>query len=332
MASASARASGFIVISDQVIAHSPRFLKVLDMARRVASSSANVLITGESGTGKEIIARMIHDLSARGTEPFVPLNCSAIPEHLLESELFGYARGAFTGANGTKVGLFEEANGGTLFLDEIGDLDMHLQAKLLRVLQEKKVKRVGENHYRSLNIRILAATNNDLNEHVQKKKFREDLYFRLNVVPIAIPPLRERLEDILPLAEYFLKKYSLKHQIKEKRFSEEVKKYLLHHLWIGNVRELENTIERAVILGVESEITIKDLEGGVIQTGCMDGIFERLYQKEGRLLPLEEMCRQYIDYALKVNNGLREKTAKDLGIDRKTLYRKTLDRFECKTE
>lgn len=310
----------------QIIAHSPPFLKVLEVARRVASSSANVLITGESGTGKEIIARLIHDLSPRGKETFVPINCSAIPDQLLESELFGYARGAFTGATGPKAGLFEEANGGTLFLDEIGDLDLHLQAKLLRVLQEKKVKRVGENHYRPLNIRILAATHSDLTEDVQQKKFREDLYFRLNVVPIEIPPLRERMEDILPLAEYFLRKYCFKHQTKEKLFSQEVSQYLLNHTWLGNVRELENMVERAVILSAESEISLKDLEGGIKRPVCLDSIFERLFQKKGRLLSLEEVCHQYIDYALKVNKGLREKTAKDLGIDRKTLYRKIQDR------
>lgn len=329
MARAICRATGFIVISEvQIIAHSPRFLKVLDVARRVASSSANVLITGESGTGKEIIARMIHDLSARGKETFVPINCSAIPDQLLESELFGYARGAFTGATGPKVGLFEEANGGTLFLDEIGDLDLHLQAKLLRVLQEKKVKRVGENHYRPLNIRILAATHNDLNEEVQQKKFREDLFFRLNVVPIEVPPLRERTEDILPLAEYFLRKYALKHQTQDKVFSKEVLQYLLNQSWLGNVRELENTIERAVILSTGSEIVVRDLEGGIKRAPCLDSIFERLCEKEGQLLSLEEICRQYIDYALKVNKGLREKTAKDLGIDRKTLYRKIQDRLQ----
>ncbi|MGZ3781748.1 MAG: sigma-54 interaction domain-containing protein [Pseudobdellovibrionaceae bacterium] len=312
----------------EIIAHSSRFLAVLEVARRVATSSANVLITGESGTGKEIIARMIHDLSHRGKENFVPINCSAIPEQLLESELFGYARGAFTGAIGPKAGLFEEANGGTLFLDEIGDLDLHLQAKLLRVLQEKKIKRVGENHYRSLNVRILAATHNDLSECVQQKKFREDLYFRLNVVPIEIPPLRERSEDILPLARYFLKKYSLKHQIKEKHFSSEVDGYLLNQSWSGNVRELENAIERAVILSTGNVIAVSDLAAGAKHTVCLDTVFERLFQKEGRILSLEEVCQQYIEYVLRVNKGLREKTAKDLGIDRKTLYRKIHDRLQ----
>lgn len=307
---------------NEIIAQSPRFREVLEVARRVASSSANVLISGESGTGKEIVARYIHDLSNRSKENFVPINCSAIPDQLLESELFGYARGAFTGATNPRPGLFEEANGGTLFLDEIGDLDLHLQAKLLRVLQEKKVKRVGENHYRSLNIRILAATHSDLSEGVQQKRFREDLYFRLNVVPIEIPPLRDRLEDILPLANHFLKKYSLKHFAKEKQFSSDVYKYLTSHSWWGNVRELENTIERAVVLSVSDVIAVKDLEDRRTRTPSIPKTFENLCQKDGRLLSLDEICQQYIEYALKVNHGAREKTAKDLGIDRKTLYRK----------
>ncbi|XGC82124.1 sigma-54 interaction domain-containing protein [Bdellovibrio bacteriovorus] len=314
--------------ASQIIAHNARFKEVLNVAKRVAASSANVLITGESGTGKEIVARYIHDLSPRSKEVFVPINCSAIPDQLLESELFGFARGAFTGAAVAKAGLFEEANGGTLFLDEIGDLDLHLQAKLLRVLQEKKVKRVGENHYRPLNIRILAATHNDLGEDVQHKKFREDLYFRLNVVPIAIPPLRERTEDIMPLAHYFLKKYSLKHHASEKRFADDVPAYLLSHSWLGNVRELENTIERSVVLSMSDVITVSDLDGGQRRFVNMESIFERICQKEGRLLSLEEVCNHYIDYALQVNNGAREKTAKDLGIDRKTLYRK----IQCRVQ
>ena len=308
----------------RIIAQSPRFLAVLGIARKVASSSANVLITGESGTGKEVIARLIHDLSAREKDRFIPINCSAIPEHLLEAELFGHAKGAFTGAHGAKAGLFEEAHGGTLFLDEIGDMDLHLQAKILRVIQEKKVKRVGENQYRPLNIRILAATHNDLTEDVQKKRFREDLYFRLNVVPIEIPPLRERTEDIFPLAEFFLKKYSLRHNFSEKRFSDGVSTYLEGQSWTGNVRELENSIERAVVLCESDEISVDHLDGGVKKIANIEGIFDRMCDQEGRLLSLEEMSRKYIEYALQVNGGAREKTAKDLGIDRKTLYRRTL--------
>lgn len=306
-----------------IIAQSPCFRRILDVARRVASSSANVLISGESGTGKEVVARYIHNLSSRSKEVFVPINCSAIPDQLLESELFGYARGAFTGATAPRVGLFEEANGGTLFLDEIGDLDLHLQAKLLRVLQEKKVKRVGENHYRPLNIRILAATHSDLGEEVQLRKFREDLYFRLNVVPIEIPPLRERSEDILPLAEYFLQKYSLKHHSQVKKFSPESIPYLLSRHWWGNVRELENAVERSVVLSANDLISVDDLEDRRTRMPSLKNSFESLCHKEGRLLSLEELCQHYIDYALEVNQGAREKTAKDLGIDRKTLYRRT---------
>ena len=313
---------------NEIIAHSPRFCTVLEIARKVARSSANVLITGESGTGKEIVARFIHDLSPRHKQLFVPINCSAIPDQLLESELFGYARGAFTGALAAKTGLFEEADGGTLFLDEIADLDLHLQAKLLRVLQEKKIKRVGENHYRPLNIRILAATHSDLSEEVRRKKFREDLYFRLNVVPIEIPPLRERREDIVPLAAYFLRKYSLRHHGREKRFAANVEDFLLSLPWWGNVRELQNTIERAVVLSAGDEVSARDLEGRGRSEFSSEAVFANLLHKEGRLLTLEELNRRYIRYALQVNNGAREKTARDLGIDRKTLYRKTQARVQ----
>lgn len=314
--------------SEHIISQSASFCDVLNVARRVAKSSASVLLTGESGTGKEIVARLIHELSPRHKGVFVPINCSAIPDQLLESELFGYARGAFTGALAAKAGLFEEAHGGTLFLDEIGDLDLHLQAKLLRVLQERKVKRVGENHYRSFNIRILAATHSDLTEDVRNKKFREDLYFRLNVVPLHIPPLRERAEDIYPLALYFLQKYSIRYHGYEKKFSSRVAPYLLSLPWRGNVRELENAVERAVVLAAGDEIDVKDLEGGCQATMNPEPLFAQLLQKEGRLLSLEELNRQYIAYALEVNKGAREKTARDLGIDRKTLYRRTQLRIQ----
>lgn len=311
---------------NMIIAHSPYFLAVLEKARRVAASSANVLITGESGTGKELIARYIHDHSERAKEKFIPLNCSAIPEHLLEAELFGHSKGAFTGASAPKLGLFEEAQNGTLFLDEIGDMDLHLQSKLLRVLQEKKVKRVGENHYRPLNIRILAATHNDLARDVQDKKFREDLYFRLNVVPIEIPPLREREEDILPLAKYFLGEFSRRHHEKPVHFQEGIQNFLMSQTWAGNVRELENCIERAVVLCEGDEIRLEHLQGGPLKKPMISGwnrFFDLIREKEGRLLSLEEFSRHYIEYALHFNNGAREKTAKDLGIDRKTLYRRT---------
>jgi two-component system response regulator HydG len=316
-----------VIYEDGIIAKSPCFLTVLERAKKVAGSSANVLITGESGTGKELIARYIHDKSERAKEKFIPINCSAIPDQLLEAELFGHAKGAFTGASQTKAGLFEEAHGGTLFLDEIGDMDLHLQSKLLRVIQERKVKRVGENHYRSIDIRILAATHNDLSSDVQNKKFREDLFFRLNVVPLEIPPLRDREEDVSPLAQHFLSKYSLRHHAKELHFGPDVMAFLQSQVWIGNVRELENSIERAVVLCEHEEITVEHIQGGAKRVPSVFGgwtsLFDRVREKEGRLLSLEEFSRQYIEYALQVNKGAREKTAKDLGIDRKTLYRRT---------
>ena len=215
----------------------------------MAPSTANVFITGESGSGKEVIARMIHNLSPRKDKAFIALNCSAIPESLLESELFGHAKGSFTGASDKKIGLFEEASGGTLFLDEIGDLSLPLQAKLLRVLQERKIKRIGENQMRAIDVRILSATHKDLRKEIAEKNFREDLFFRLNVIPIQIPPLRERKEDIVPLAEYFLRKFTLLNgSTNIKGFSKDALEWLLHQVWPGNVRELENVIERAVVL------------------------------------------------------------------------------------
>lgn len=310
-------------LPNHIIGKSPRFLEVLEMARRVAASSANVLITGESGTGKEVIARLIHDLSVRHKKTFVPINCSAIPEPLLESELFGYARGAFTGAHCSRQGLFEEADGGTLFLDEIGDLDLHLQAKLLRVLQEKKVKRVGENHYRPLNLRIVSATHNDLEENVEERRFREDLYFRLKVVSIRMPPLRERPEDILPLARHFLDKFLQRYQMPAKNWGREVEDFLVSRPWSGNVRELENSIERAVVLSPGPEIPLKIfLEDIPDKDESLESIFERLFQAQGRFLSLEELNQAYISFVLKTNRGAREKSSRDLGIDRKTLYRK----------
>jgi len=313
---------------DGIIGESPGFKKVLDITRRVASSSANVLITGESGTGKEVIAKAIHQLGPRCTGPFVAINCSAIPENLLESELFGHAKGAFTGAINKKAGLLEDAEGGTLFLDEIGDLNPLLQAKLLRVLQERKVKRIGENEYRALNIRVVSATNRNLRRDVDEKKFREDLYFRLNVIPICILPLRERKEDIPPLAEFFLKKYANLNQRRIKGFSEEAMAYLRAQAWPGNVRELENTVERAVVLSRVDKIQLEDLklisyDIEAEENGHgLDFIFKSSSFNSQKVLSMDELTKSYIQYALEINQGAKDKTAKDLGIDRKTLYRK----------
>jgi two-component system, NtrC family, response regulator HydG len=267
----------------------------------------------------------VHELGDKKNGPFIAINCSAIPENLLESELFGHAKGAFTGASDKKIGLFEEANKGTLFLDEIGDLSIPLQAKLLRVLQERKVKRIGENQYRDISARIICATHKDLRKEVMEGRFREDLFFRLNVIPIFMPPLRERREDILPLSEYFLKKFALMNNTSVRGFSKEAIQKLESREWKGNVRELENAIERAVVLTTAEIILPEDLP--------TDDLFgqsshDDKTSKEGvsfeydQPITLDELCKKYIEYIFEKNDGAKEQTAKDLGIDRKTLYRK----------
>lgn len=314
----------------EIVAKSSAFLHVLETARRVADSCANILITGESGTGKEIVAQLIHESSSRRTKPFVALNCAAIPDTLLESELFGNAKGAYTGAHVGRKGLFEEVEGGTLFLDEIADLEMGLQAKILRVIQERKVKRVGENIYRPVNIRLVAATHENLLKAVQAKHFREDLFFRLKVITIEIPPLRERRDDIIPLAEFFLRKYAKANGKQGADLSVEAKIFLLRQQWPGNVRELENRIERAVVLSRTGLIDSSDLEMNngeehLFESGedqIYERFFEHLRERFSRTLSLEEISQLYIQHILRANQGAKDKTARDLGIDRKTLYRK----------
>ena len=310
-----------------VIGKSQGFRKAMDLAKRVSSSQANILISGESGSGKEVIAKAVHELGDKNTGPFIAINCSAIPENLLESELFGHTKGAFTGANDKKIGLFEEANKGTLFLDEIGDLTLSLQAKLLRVLQERKIKRLGENQYRDISARIICATHKDLRKEVLEGRFREDLYFRLNVIPIFMPPLRERKDDILPLSDYFLKKFALMNNIQIKGFSKEAIQKLEGHVWKGNVRELENAIERAVVLSnsdilqpddLPIEDIVKDdllLTNNEIKKPC-------LHFEDEKPVTLDQLSKKYIQYVFEKNDGAKEQTANDLGIDRKTLYRK----------
>lgn len=304
---------------------SAQFSKVLELAKRVAPSMSNVLITGESGSGKEVIARLIHSLSKRSKKPFVAINCTAIPEHLLESELFGHAKGSFTGAVDKKMGLFEEANGGTLFLDEIGDMNLQLQAKLLRVIQERTVRRVGENSGRPIDVRILSATHKDLPTEIKEGRFREDLYFRLRVIPIAIPALRERKDDILPLAQFFLKKFSsLNGSNNIDGFTPEAAAWLMSNPWKGNVRELENAIERAVVLSQGGKISREDLVD-MDAIGAQPSVAPKNDQigvDLTEVMTVDELVKKYIRVVLKRNNGVRDKTAKDLAIDRKTLYRK----------
>jgi DNA-binding NtrC family response regulator len=309
-----------------IIGKSAGIKNALELARRVSQSNANILITGESGVGKEVIAKAIHNMGSRKKAPFVAINCSAIPENLLESELFGHAKGAFTGASDKKIGLFEEAEGGTLFLDEIGDLSMPLQAKILRVLQERKIKRIGENQYRNVNVRILSATHKNLRQEIANKNFREDLFFRLNVIPIWIPPLRERKDDILPLSEFFLRKYSALNHTKVKQFSKDALDYLMTHQWQGNVRELENTIERAIVLSNSSIIRFEDVctSDNRPNTGEKQEEASLRFPIFGgsKVLTVEELVNKYVQHVLDLNNGAKEKTARDLQIDRKTLYRR----------
>lgn len=300
-----------------IIGKSPGMQRVFQLVQKVAHSQANVLITGESGTGKELVAHAIHNNSDRKDKKFVAINCAAIPETLLESELFGHSKGAFTGATERRKGLFEEADGGTIFLDEIGDMPLHLQAKLLRVLQEKEIRAVGENNTRTVDVRVLAATHRNLKNSISEGKFREDLFYRLNVVPIEIPALKDRKEDIHLLGEHFLKKYAATHGVRVKGFSKNAMNKLLQFEWPGNVRELENTIERAVILASNEVIEPDDLTIESVQQ-TNDPVRGLLSQN----LSLQDLEREYIRLVLQRTDGQKEKAANILGINRKTLYRK----------
>jgi transcriptional regulator with PAS, ATPase and Fis domain len=299
---------------------------VFDLIRRVADSQTNVLITGESGTGKELAAKAIHFNSERRNGPFVPVNCAAIPETLLESELFGHVKGAFTDAKGDKRGLFEEASGGTLFLDEISELPVMLQAKLLRAIQEKEIRRVGSTKAVAVDTRIIAATNLALAEEVRAKRFREDLYYRLNVIEIMMPPLRERREDIPLLVDAFLKKCAEAGKKAVKGIAESALALLLDYPWPGNVRELENVIERAVTLARGEKVMPEDLPPAIHGSRGDKKVID---EAANRTLPLEDVEKEYILRILDKTGGNKYQAAQLLGIDRKTLYRK-LGEIEAK--
>ena len=290
-----------------VAGSSPAMVRTLDLARRVAQVDSTVLITGESGAGKERIARFIHDESARTAGPFLAINCAAVPETLLESELFGHARGSFTGASQDRAGLFEAANGGTLLLDEIGDVPAAMQVKLLRVLQEREVRRVGENRARTINVRVLAATNRDLLADVHGARFRQDLYYRLRVVEVVVPPLRDRREDILALARQLLAGTAKRFGKKVPALTPDAANLLLQYAWPGNVRELENALERAVALAQSDRIGVDDLPPEV-------GSSAPAIPAAGEVRPLEEVERDYIAAALRASGGNRAKAAESLGI------------------
>ena len=298
-----------------IIARSALMRRVVDLARRIAKVDSTVLITGESGTGKELLARLVHDESSRALGPFIAVNCGAITESLLESELFGHVRGAFTDAAQDRIGLFEAANGGTLLLDEIGEVSAGMQVKLLRVLQEREIRRVGENRSRPVNVRVLAATNRELAADIAAGRFRKDLFYRLNVVQLHLPPLRHRREDVLPLGRVLLAEAAARLSRPVTGLTPRAADQLLRYDWPGNVRELENAMERAVALGSANLIQFDDLPEEVRQAVPIPSV-------SGPVRALEEIEKDYILAVLDLNNGNQTRTAEQLAIGSATLYRK----------
>ncbi|MEW6142503.1 MAG: sigma-54 dependent transcriptional regulator [Chloroflexota bacterium] len=298
---------------ENIIAKSHRMQQVFEVVRVVAKSNATVLITGDSGTGKELIARAVHNLSLRRGKPFVAVSCAALPESLLESALFGHERGAFTGATSQKKGKFEFAHGGTLFLDEIGDISPNVQVHLLRVIEEKEFTRVGGNEPIKVDVRLISATNKDLKKAMEEGKFREDLFYRLNVVGIHLPPLRERKEDIPPLSEYFLRKFAMENHKDIKDFTPEARELLLKYEWPGNIRELENAIERAVILSRGEFITPAEFPGIGVTAASASSLAGK---------NLREVEKECITSTLRQTGGNVSEAARILGITRMTLYNK----------
>jgi two-component system response regulator HydG len=313
---------------DELVGQSPAMRPVYDLIERVAASDATVLISGDSGTGKELVARAIHSRSRRKSGPFVAINCAAMPESLLESELFGHAKGAFTDAKTAEPGLFSRANRGTIFLDEIGDMPLGLQPKLLRVLQERAVRPVGGRDEIAIDVRVLAATNRDLESAIEEGRFREDLYYRVNVVHVPLPPLRARVGDILPLAQHFLSHFAARADKKVTGISPPAAEKLIEYAWPGNVRELQNCMDRAVALTRFEYIVVDDLPDKV-----------RLYRRSHVLVAsddpselgsLEEVERRYIARVMEAVSGNKTAASRILRIDRKRLYR-MLDRLAVET-
>jgi DNA-binding NtrC family response regulator len=300
-----------------IIGDSPAMKQVYHMVSRVANSTSNVLITGKSGTGKELIARAIHDNSPRKNEPFVPINCGALPETLFESELFGFRKGAFTGANQDKDGVFKSASGGTLFLDEVGEIPVHIQVKLLRAIETKEIKPLGSSNPIHVNVRILSATNKDLLKEVEEGNFREDLYYRLNIVEIHLPSLRERQEDIPLLVNHFINKYNHELKRKVRGVDNDTMKALINHSWKGEVRELENMIERAVLLCDGEYLTIDNLQGSSMPDTSLKKSFSP---------PLKNAVREFEKYhirrILEMVEYDKAKAAEFLDIGLSSLYRK----------
>ena len=295
----------------EIVGTSDPMQRVFRKVEKIAATDISILVTGETGTGKELIAHEIHNRSPRSKRPFITINCGAIPENLLESELFGHVKGAFTGAVSNKQGKFQAADSGTLFLDEIGEMPLNLQVKLLRALQEKVVIRVGDTRPETVDIRILAATNRDLEVEIKEHRFREDLYYRLNVVNLHLPPLRDRGEDVLVIARYLLSRYAKEYDSKVKGFSPNASVAIRKHDWPGNIREMENRIKKAVVLSETTMIGPDDL-------GLTADILPKILSLSAAK---EQFQRQYINEILALNNGNRTKTARDLGVDPRTVFR-----------
>ena len=306
---------------DNIIGKSLVMRNIFDMIENVSKSDVNILITGESGTGKELIARSIHARSQRKTKAFVPVNCGAFPENLFEAELFGYERGAFTGASHRKVGLIEFADGGTFFLDEVCELPANLQIKLLRTLQDQKLRRVGGNDLIQVDVRLISATNQNIELALKEETLRKDFYYRLNVINIQVPPLRERKEDIQLLAEHFLNKY-LKSSAKEiNGFTNEVVSVLENHSWPGNVRELENIIERAVTLAKDNKITITDLPPHFINSKISETAFDGTSLTDLKHKAIEEIEKKFLVFLMQKYKGNVTRIAQDAGLTRRHIHR-----------
>ena len=308
-------------INKSLTSNSSSMRKVIDMIAHVADTKSTVMIYGETGTGKELAAHSLHYLSSRKDKPFIKVNCAAIPDSLLDSELFGYDKGAFTGAVVKKPGRFELANGGSIFLDEIGDVSASVQVKLLRVLQEREIEHLGGTKAIKIDVRIIAATNRNLEDLVKKKIFREDLYYRLNVVPINLPPLRERKEDIIKLVNSFLSKASVISGMEKKQITKGVLNYLINYSWPGNIRELENIIERCVVITSNQIITEDDLPLYITNYNPSNAIEEQCDLLD---TVIDNAEKEVLIKALKQCNGNRTKASKLLGISRRSLHRKII--------
>ncbi len=304
---------------ENIVGRSESMLRILDTVRRVASADIPVLLLGESGTGKDLLANAIHQNSRRNEGRFVAINCAGLTENLLEDELFGHTKGAYTGATGERPGRFEHADGGTLFLDEVGDMPLAMQAKLLRVLENGEVFRIGSNEPIRVNVRIISATNTDLQKRVDEKEFREDLYFRIKGATLHVPPLRQRREDIPLLIDHFIQQANRQHGTKVKSITADARRVLMAYPWPGNIRQLRNTIENMVVMSSSERLTVEDLPPE-IHTPPSDVTQQQFSQLAG--ISIEEAEKRLIENTLKMVEGNREKAAKILGIGERTLYRK----------